>query len=155
MALVDGQALEREIRIAARPETVFAYFVDPAKMVRWKGLRAVLDPRPGGQYRVDINGRDVARGEYLEVTPYSRIVFTWGWEGENSPLSPGASTVEVSLTVDGDGTLVRLRHHGLPDEPIYQRHAQGWDHYLARLNLIAEGRDPGPDPLITSDHPHK
>ena len=139
------EVLEREIRIAARPETVFAFFTDPVKLIRWKGIKATLDPRPGGIYRVDINGRDVARGEYLEVTPYRRVVFTWGWEGEGSPLPPGASTVEISLIAEGEGTVVRLRHLGLPDA---QRaaHAEGWDHFLPRLIASAEGRDPGPDP---------
>jgi len=48
---------QTEVRIEARPETVFAYFTDPAKMVQWKGVDAVLDPRPGGQYRVNVNVR--------------------------------------------------------------------------------------------------
>jgi uncharacterized protein YndB with AHSA1/START domain len=143
--LTESGILEREIYIAARPETVFSFFIDPTKMIRWKGMRAELDPRPGGLYRVDINGRDVARGEYLEIVPYDRITFTWGWEGDNSPLPPGTSTVEISLTADGGGTRVRLRHLGLPNGQ-YGIHAEGWDHFLPRLTLAAEGRDPGPDP---------
>lgn len=139
------EALEHEVRIAARPETVFAFFTDPARMILWKGIEATLDPRPGGIYRVSINGRDVARGEYLEVVPNSRVVFTWGWEGAESPLPPGSSTVEVSLVPDGDGTLVRLRHTGLPAE-IRDVHAAGWEHYLARLTGAAEGHPMGPDP---------
>jgi len=139
------EALEHEVRIAARPETVFAFFTDPARMILWKGIEATLDPRPGGIYRVSINGRDVARGEYLEVVPNSRVVFTWGWEGAESPLPPGSSTVEVSLVPDGDGTLVRLRHTGLPAE-IRDVHAAGWEHYLERLTGAAEGRPMGPDP---------
>ena len=43
----EGQPLEKEVRIEARPETVFPFFTDPAKMTRWKGRSAVLDPRPG------------------------------------------------------------------------------------------------------------
>jgi uncharacterized protein YndB with AHSA1/START domain len=136
--------IERQIRIAARPEIVFAYFTDPAKLVRWKGLKATLDPQPGGLYRVEINGRDIVRGEYVEVTPYTRIVFTWGWEGENSPLPPGTTTVEVNLKADGGGTLVQLRHLGLPAE-LRGVHAEGWDHFLPRLIAVAEGREPESD----------
>ena len=65
----EGQALEKEVRIEARPETVFPFFTDPAKLTRWKGRSATLDPRPGGTYLVDINGSNIARGEYLEVVP--------------------------------------------------------------------------------------
>ncbi len=144
------EVLEREVRIAARPETVFSFFIDPVKLIRWKGIKATLDPRPGGIYRVDINGRDVVQGEYLEVTPYSRVVFTWGWEGEGSPLPPGASTVEISLSAEGEETVVRLRHLGLPDDRQYKAHAEGWDHFLPRLTIVAEGHDPGPDPWAAS-----
>ena len=144
MDAIDQEVLERQIFIAARPETVFSYFTDPDKIVRWKGIRAELDPRPGGIYRVDINGRDVARGEYLEVLPYSRIVFTWGWEGEGSPLPPGSSTVEISLTPEAEGTRVRLRHTGLPAE-LKTAHAEGWDHFLPRLIPAAEGREVSQD----------
>ncbi len=137
--------VEREIRIEAPPRTVFGFFTDPAKMTRWKGKHATLDPRPGGIYKVAINDSNIARGEYLEIVPYSRIVFTWGWEGDGSPLPPGASTVEITLTPDGRGTILRLRHFNLPQKEV-EGHAEGWDHFLPRLHLVAEGRDAGPDP---------
>jgi len=135
----------REVRIDATPETVFGFFVAPAKMARWKGRKAQLDARPGGIYRVEINDQAVARGEYVEVDPPRRVVFTWGWEGGH-PVAPGSSTVEVDLTPDGEGTMLRLTHRGLPDDEIEQ-HAHGWDHFLPRLEVAAPGGDPGPDPM--------
>ena len=90
---------------------------------------------------------DIAKGEYVEVTPFSRVVFTWGWESEGNPVPPGSSTVEITLVPDGEGTLVRLRHSGLPTDHAREQHSQGWAHYLNRLTFAAEGRDPGPDPL--------
>jgi uncharacterized protein YndB with AHSA1/START domain len=140
-----AEAVVREVRIKASPETIFPFFTDPEKMIRWKGMGALLDPRPGGTYRVSINRRAIARGEYVEITPYTRIVFTWGWEGEGHPLPPGTSTVEVTLIPNGDGTIVRLRHTGLSPE-VAEEHARGWEHYLPRLVEAAEGRDPGVDP---------
>ena len=144
-------AVVREVRIAARPETVFSFFTDTAKITRWKGTRATLDPRPGGLFWVDVNGRDIVRGEFLEVVPFSRVVFTWGWEREEIGLRPGSTTVEVTLVPDGEGTIVRLLHHGLPDTHR-EFHAQGWDHFLPRLVIAAEGRDPGPDPWASSSN---
>ena len=76
------------------------------------GTSVTIDPRPGGIYKVNVTGRDIARGEYLDVAPDSRVVFTWGWEGEGSPVPPGSSTVEISLVPDGDGyhrTVASLR----------------------------------------------
>jgi uncharacterized protein YndB with AHSA1/START domain len=145
-----SEAVVREVRINARPETVFPFFTDPAKMAQWKGINVMLDARPGGVYRCDLNGRDVIRGEFLEVVPFSRIVFTFGWEGEGKAVGPGASTVEVTFIPDGDGTIVRLRHSGLVAEEAME-HAQGWDHYLPRLAVAAAGGDPGSDPWAQSE----
>jgi uncharacterized protein YndB with AHSA1/START domain len=133
------EALEREIRIAARPETLFAFFTDPAKMMLWMGKDVLLDPRPGGIFRNDIDGQHIACGEYVEVVPYSRVVFAWGWENA-SDTPPGASTVEITLSADGDGTIVRLRHFGL-SATERASHGEGWDLFLPRLVAAAEGRD--------------
>lgn len=144
MTVEERSAIRREIRVGAKPETIFALLTDPAKYVRWKGALAELDARPGGVYRVQFNSRDTARGAYVEVVPFRRVVFTWGWEG-GGPVPPGSSTVEITLTPDGDGTIVRLVHRDLPEE-TRDKHAQGWELYLNRLAIAAGGRDPGPDP---------
>lgn len=135
----------REVRIEAPPEAIFPFFIDPEKMPRWMGVSAELDPRPGGGYRWNVNGNDIARGEYVTIEPPRRVVLTWGWEGEGHPVPPGSSTVEVTLTPDGSGTLVRLEHRDLP-EPTQAQHAEGWEHFLARLAVVAAGGDPGTDP---------
>ncbi|MCX8213792.1 MAG: SRPBCC domain-containing protein, partial [SAR202 cluster bacterium] len=46
--------VEREVRVSASPETIFPFLIDPEKIVRWKGTEAMLDPRPGGIYRVNV-----------------------------------------------------------------------------------------------------
>ncbi|MGH2756442.1 MAG: SRPBCC family protein [Actinomycetota bacterium] len=137
--------LVREIDIDAPPETVFEYLTDPVKLARWWGLDPEIDPRPGGIYRVRfLGGRVTASGEVKEIIPGRRLVHTWGWEGEWSPIAPGASTVEITLTPRGAGTHLELRHSGLRDTAEF--HRTGWDHYLARLGTATTGADPGPDP---------
>jgi len=108
------EAAELEVRIEARPEIVFEFLVDPEKMSRWKGTSAELDPRPGGIYRVGgIAGGATIVGEFVEIDPPRRLVFTWGWEGDEE-VPPGSSTVEVTLTRDGDATVPHLAHRDLP-----------------------------------------
>ncbi len=138
-------SVDLSIKIDASPSTVFQYFVDPARMLTWMGITVDVDPRPGGVYRVDVSGRDVAAGTFVEVVPDERVVWTWGWE-HSDDIPPGSSTVEVTLTPDGDGTLVRLRHTGLPDTEEGVSHSRGWHHYTQRLAIAAAGGDPGPDP---------
>ena len=142
--------VEREVRVSASPETIFPFLIDPEKIVRWKGIDAMLDPRPGGIYRVNVAGKNMARGEFVEVSPYSKVVFTWGWECDTE-VPPGSSTVEVSLTPDGNDTIVRLRHTDLPTKESAAKHTMGWDHYMSRLTVAAPGGDPGEDPMINMD----
>lgn len=141
---VEGGVIESEIRIAARPETIFPFLTDPTKLAQWQGQSAVLDARPGGIYSCTMTKRDVARGTFLVVEPPHRVIFTFGWEGEGHPIPPGSSTVEITLTEDGSSTIVRLRHSGLPAD-ARSSHAEGWSHYLPRLLEASEGREPGPD----------
>ncbi len=85
------------------------------------------------------------RGEYVALEPPDRVVFTWGWEAEGHPLPPGASTVEVTLAAEGEGTRLRLVHSSLPEE-TQGAHDEGWALYLPRLAIAAAGGDPGADP---------
>jgi uncharacterized protein YndB with AHSA1/START domain len=110
-------AVRREIAIAARPETVWEFLVQPEKATRWMGKAASLDPRPGGEYRAEVISGNVALGEFVEVDPPHRLVWTWGWTDESqSPVPVGSTRIEVELEPDGDGgTLLRFTHSGLPD----------------------------------------
>lgn len=137
-----------EIRIDAAPEAIFPFLIDPQKIVRWKGVDATVEASPGGVYRVNVTGVKHAVGEYLEVDAPNRVVFTWGWEGDEQ-LPPGSSTVTIELIPDGDGTIVRLTHSGLP-EGADAAQLQGWEHFLPRLAIVASGGDPGPDPWVAA-----
>jgi len=138
-------AVEVETRIAASPETVFEFFVEPDKMIQWMGRSARLDPRAGGEFYCDINADAIASGEYVAVEPPDRIVFTWGWNGEDSVTKPGSTTIEVLLAADADGTHLKLIHRDLPSPESAEKHGYGWRHYLERLTKAAAGEDAGPD----------
>ena len=152
MTISDINAVVSEIRIAAPPETVFPFLVDPRRLVRWMGTWADVDPRPGGVFALDINAQARLRGEVVSVEPPSRIVFTCGWEGDEA-MPPGSTTVEVTLTPDGDGTQVRLVHRGLTTAEMREQHSEGWNHYVARLAIVAVGGEPGPDPNANLPQP--
>lgn len=138
------ETITKEIFIECSPETLFPFFTDPERLVRWMGRQVLLDPSIGGKYRIDVNGSDVAMGEYKEIVPHEKIVMTWGWE-KSKLLPPGSSTVEFKLIPQGGGTLLRLTHSGLPASETAS-HQQGWAHYMPRLQQLAQGQDPGIDP---------
>ncbi|HKX19459.1 MAG TPA: SRPBCC domain-containing protein [bacterium] len=138
------EAVRREARIAAPAEVVFAFLTDAAKRARWAGAQADSDPRPGGAHRIVINAGHIVSGEYVEVRPNHRLVYTWGWV-DSAQMPPGSSIVEVDLAAEDGGTLLSVVHSGLPENAC-GGHGEVWDHYLPRLAVAAAGRDPGPDP---------
>jgi uncharacterized protein YndB with AHSA1/START domain len=144
----DPHDLVIERHVSVPPESVFAYFTDADRWTLWQGTDAELELRPGGVWRVNVTGDGYASGRVVEVVANERIVFTWGWEGDHRPLAPGSTTVAIDLVPDGDGTIIRLTHSGLPPDEM-EIHRVGWGNYVARLANVSEGRDPGPDPLRT------
>lgn len=138
--------VETETRVEAPPDVVYRYLTEPNLVERWNCATAEVDARPGGIYRLTMGPGIVARGEFVEANPPERVAFTFGWETEEEhPIPPGSSLVEIDLVADGEATLVRLRHSGLPGDAAGE-HRSGWEHYHGRLAIAAAGGDPGPDP---------
>ena len=137
----DTTRIEQKIKIEARPETVFSFLTDPAKLAMWQGQHVAVDVTPGGMHRIVVRDGRVMRGEYLEVTPPTRLVYTFGWEGDDNPVAAGSTTVTYDLVPDGDGTMLTLTHTGLPDDEAANMHAMGWEHYMVRLGIAAIGDD--------------
>lgn len=132
------------VNIAASPEIVFGHLVEHDKMLRWMGVSVDLDPQPGGTFTIKMNEEITAKGTYVEVVPNERVVFTWGWVG-NDFVPPGSSTVAIELEPQGQGTQLTLTHSDLPDPAAYDQHGEGWKHFLGRLVDVGAGNDPGPD----------
>ena len=128
----------------ATPATIFPFLTDPDQHVRWMGTEAELDARPGGVYRVLARGQHPGLGEYVEVVPDQKVVFTFGWDEPDHPIPAGSTEVEITLIPEGEKTRVRLTHRGLPEDAISD-HTGGWGTYLDRLSIVAAGGEVGPD----------
>jgi len=127
--------LLKEIWIDASPEKVFPYLVEPELLATWIGEESWNEPRLGGLYRLKFP-QSVVRGEFVELDPPRRVVFTWGREeGDSMPV--GSTTVAFDLEPENGGTRVRLRHTGLPNELEVEQHIKGWDLFLPELAKVA------------------
>jgi uncharacterized protein YndB with AHSA1/START domain len=135
------------IDIDAPAEVVFEHLTTADGMIAWMGQHAALDPVPGGQFAVDIGGTPI-RGSYVEVDPPRKLVVTWGVAGSDD-FPVGSSRVEFTLTPTAGGTHLHLIHTDLP-APKREGYSAGWAHFLDRLQTVAAGGDPGPDPVAAA-----
>jgi uncharacterized protein YndB with AHSA1/START domain len=123
--------------IKAPPERVFNAWIDPAMMSKFMVPRpdmqvrdARSDARVGGTFYVMMVGDKEYphSGTYKEITPHSRLVFTW-----ETPWSAPESTVMIDFNPVAGGTEVVLTHIRFLSEQSRDNHAQGWAGMLVNL----------------------
>jgi uncharacterized protein YndB with AHSA1/START domain len=128
--------------INAPRDRVYRAWTEPAQLKEWWGPESVrtrnfvAEARVGGKYRWDLinqEGEEMSVfGEYRELVPGKKIVFTWKWDDdENWENRDSIVTVELS-DCDG-GTELLLKHEQLPSEESRDRHNEGWNSVLHRL----------------------
>ena len=138
----DKTSLEIKRFINVPRDRVYAAWTDPAQLKEWFGPENVrtrnftADARVGGKYRWDLineEGEDMTiSGEYRELVPEKKIVFTWKWDDDETWKNT-SSVVTVELSDRDGGTELRLIHEKLPSEESRDRHNEGWNSVVDRL----------------------
>ncbi len=121
-------------------ELVFRMWTDPDHALNWMGPReypAVVyeqEVRVGGKWRGCLQSAENPEekkwqgGEFLEIDPPEKLVFTFAWDGEDETV------VTVILTETDDGKT-RMVFHQTPFETEASRdgHEEGWGGSFDRL----------------------
>jgi len=148
---VQSEQLRLERTFAAPREEVFRAWTQPEVLRRWwaaapdwEGTRAEVDVRVGGRYRLSMRDpqsgdEHTVGGEYVEIDPPARLVYTWTWEGGDADSPSAGSMVTVEFLEDGERTTVVLTHDGIADERSRDQHAQGWTGCLDNLGTRVFG----------------
>ena len=97
MSGTEPTSLTRQVSINASAATVYKYLTDSSLIAEWMGQMAVFEPFEGGDYRVVINDSTIAGGKVVELEQDKKVVFTFGWESDDSPVPAGSSRVEITL----------------------------------------------------------
>jgi uncharacterized protein YndB with AHSA1/START domain len=142
MKTAEKTSLEIKRFINAPRSRVYAAWTDPAQLKEWWGPERVrtrnfvAEVRVGGKYRWDLISQAEEEmsvfGEYRELVPEKKIVFTWKWD-DDEVWENRDSIVTVELSDLDGGTEVRLTHEQLPSEESRDRHNEGWNSVLDRL----------------------
>ncbi|MEP3278597.1 MAG: SRPBCC domain-containing protein [Stappiaceae bacterium] len=129
-------------KFAAPAKQIFDAWLDPAMLARFMtpapGMtvpKAETDPVEGGRFDIvmKMEGNELPHaGTYKEISPYSRLVFTW-----ESPYSVPESTVTLNFVEVDGGTEVTLTHDKFPNEEARDNHEGGWSAILEKLDALA------------------
>ena len=138
----ENTSLEITRFINAPRNRVYAAWTDPVQLKEWWGpkevrtLEIVADTRVGGKYRWDLVNQDGEKmsvfGEYLELVPGKKVVFTWKWDDDDD-WKDYDSIVSVEFSDRDAGTELRLTHVQLPSQASRDRHTEGWNSVIDRL----------------------
>ena len=135
-------ALRRVLR-APRP-VVYEAFCDPGELARWWGPKGFttpcleFGPRVGASYRIEMQplegGAFYLTGDFREVEPPARLVFTFVWE---DPDPDDVETVVALAFRDlGDVTEVALTQGPFQTEARRALHRNGWTDSFDRLERL-------------------
>ena len=131
--------------IPADRERVFQAWVDPEIRRQWwcaaEGMACgvcEMDTSPGGKYRINMtkDGQEmVTVGEFVELDPPRKLVFTWSWEGMDFGKDSRVTVELFETEFDGEpATELVLLHERLGTPHERSEHTSGWMGCLKTLS---------------------
>jgi uncharacterized protein YndB with AHSA1/START domain len=148
-APLDSTAVRIERTFSAPAQAVFEAWTSAEALRRWyppgsdwDTLVAEVDLVVGGQLRIVMRSPDGEEfgggGEFREIVPPTRLVFTWAWDRPD--VAEGTQLVEVDFTEHPDGTTtVVLTNRGL-DRAARESHREGWEGSFDNLERLLAAR---------------
>lgn len=143
-----GPVLEIARHFHAPPETVYAAWTKKEQADQWFAPRGFTlpwshaDVRAGGAWKTCMTspaGEDhVVGGEYRDVQPGRRLVFTHVWEEKDGP---GKETVvDVTFAPESGGTLLTFHQGVFASEESRDSHRGGWNECFDKLDEYLAGK---------------
>ncbi len=132
------------------PEKLYRAFVEADAMAKWlppHGFTAKvhhLDATVGGTFRMSFTNFTTGNGhafggEYLELTPHERLVYT---DKFDDPNLPGEMRVTITLKAVCCGTELNIEQAGIPEAIPAEMCYLGWQESLVQLAHLVEPEIP-------------
>ncbi len=143
----DGKGVVRiEDRFDTDIDDLWSALTDPGRLARWHGT-VEGDLRPGGAFRVYLEADDIeSTGRVEACEPPRRLRVTTRETDESyrkgQGVPPFDEAIEVTLTADGDQTILVIEVHGMPLDKI-AFYGAGWQIHAEHLAAYLAGREPG------------
>jgi uncharacterized protein YndB with AHSA1/START domain len=138
--------------IDASPEALYRCWTEPALITKWfapkpwSTPRASVDLRPGGRSEIvmaDENGTEFPNpGQYLEVIPNKKLVFTDAYVGDWQPSSKPFFTCVLTFEEENGKTryTATARHWTVEDKQAHEKMGfhEGWGLCATQMEALAK-----------------
>ncbi|WP_420630380.1 SRPBCC domain-containing protein [Candidatus Leptofilum sp.] len=126
-----------ELEMAASPTAVYYAVTNGGAMRQWLATNSQVSTRVGGRIYLWWQQGYWAAGEFLELVPDEKVVYSWQGQQETA-----VTKVTFTLQPTDDGTQLQLTHSDVPagDDAAEMRQAltDGWNAGLANLKSVLE-----------------
>ena len=86
---------------------------------------------PGGIYKVVFEDGTTILGEFIEVAPFEKVIYSANYSGVDSVVS-------INFIPQNDGTLVKLKQEFSPGQDTSSLD-HGWGYFLQKLDRFFLG----------------
>ena len=125
------------------PHQVFDYWTRQELLCAWWPQAAEIDARTGGAYHLSWPSMNWhLRGQYTRFEPGQQLAFTWKWDHDEEGMAVREVIIDLEPLPNG-GTKLTLTHGPYSDSAEDQairieHHLAGWQHFIPRLQALAE-----------------
>ncbi|OYU95894.1 MAG: ATPase [Burkholderiales bacterium PBB5] len=143
------QQAPAQVRIERRypfaVDKVWRAWTEPQALSLWFGnsqpgavTEAEINLQVGGRYRIVTRlpdgGTNEVSGEYQQVLPHRRLVFTWAWRSTPERVS----RVSIDFVAQDGGTALHFVHDQFFDEQARINHERGWTTIFKQLDAALQ-----------------
>ncbi|TVZ41122.1 uncharacterized protein YndB with AHSA1/START domain [Alteromonadaceae bacterium 2753L.S.0a.02] len=145
-----GETIRIQRFFGCSPEILFNAFTRSRAIEQWLAPSDAIKAKVlsyefsvGGRYRIEFTlpdgQRSVLGGEFVLIEPHCQLIFSWEWEAPD-PHAGINSLVTIGVHICGEGCELELTHESLDLSAAVERHTEGWNGALDRLNRFITKR---------------
>ena len=140
------QSIQAQKTFSASVNDLYDAWTNPEKLKEWwkpagnKLVNVENDVREGGAIKYEFEGDDnrktiVITGEYKEVKPAQRLVYSWNWQIVGSDkLSNNHFELTIEFSGEGSGSKIAVTQADEDAEESVHPRKKGWDDELESLS---------------------
>ncbi len=136
--------LGTEKQFSVPVEQLYQAWITPEDLKQWwhpsenKLTTVELNVQVGGQFKYEFEAKEgqtslVITGEYKEVIPNQKLVYTWNWDVNNDHVKKSDHQLTIEFQSAGEGSRIHVTQDNYQNSESVTPHEEGWEKALNDL----------------------